>query len=264
MEAQLRSSNVLLSRLPEREYERLAPMLEPVSARRGDAIYQPGGPIDFVEFPLTAVALIAVPMADGAVPTVAIVGHEGLVGLPALLGERRSLHGLSWCVSGSVVRIRSEDLLAAAVPFSQLVRVLGVYAEIRLGIVEQNAACSGLHEVRARCSRTLLTLSDAADADRLDFSHKSLALMLGVTRQSASLALESLRIDRKISYAAGHILILDRDGLEGTSCECYAILRSESERSFGLWRRSPSDCAARAGVAAPDQMALLPDGEDRG
>jgi CRP-like cAMP-binding protein len=176
------------------------------------------------------VAALAVPMADGAGPTVAIIGHDGLVGLPALLGEMRSPQYLSWCVSGSAVRIRSEDLLAAALPFGQLVRMLSAYAEIRLTGVAQNAACSGLHDVRARCARLLLALSDAADTDRLDFSHESLAMMLGVSRQSVSLALASLRVDRKISYAAGRIVIIDRGGLEGASCECYAIVRSESER----------------------------------
>ena len=231
MDAQVRPFNALLSRLPEAESESLAPMLEPMSVRRGDVICQPGGFIDFVQFPLTAVAAVAVPMADGAQPTVAIIGHEGLVGLPALLGQMRSPpRYVSWCVAGSAVRIRSEDLLAAALPFGQLVRMLSAYAEIRLTGVAQNAACSGLHDVRTRCARTLLTLSDAADTDRLDFSHESLAMMLGVSRQSVSLALASLRVDRKISYAAGRIVIIDRGGLEGASCECYAIVRSESER----------------------------------
>ena len=232
MSSELRPFNALLSRLPEAELERLAPLFEPLSARRGDVICQPGGLIDFVEFPLTAVAAIAVPMADGACPTVATIGHEGLVGLPALLGVNRSPYQLSWCVSGSTLRIRSEDLLAATLPFGQLVRVLSVWADVLLISGLRNAACSGLHDVRGRCARWLLTLSDAADTDRLDFSHESLALMLGVTRQSVSLALGSLRVDRTIWYADGRILVLDRDGLERVSCECYAILKSESERAF--------------------------------
>ena len=232
MDALLHPANALLSRLPEAESERLAPMLEPVSARRGDVIYQPGGLIDFVYFPLTSVAIVTVPLADGVRPAVATMGRGGLVGLPVLLGIDRSPHEVSWCISGDALRIRSMDLLTAAVPFSVLAQVLAAYAEMRLTFIAQNVACSGRHDVLARTARWLLTLSENAGSDRLDLTHEALALMLGVTRQSASLALESLRIDRKISYAAGHILILDRDGLEGTSCECYAILRSEWERVF--------------------------------
>jgi CRP-like cAMP-binding protein len=174
--------------------------------------------------------MVTVPLADGDRPAVATIGHRGLVGIPALLGLERSLHEVSWCISGNALRIRSMDLFPAAMPFSMLVQVLAAYAEMRLTVMEQNAACSGRHDVLARSARWLLTLSEDADSDRLALTHEALALMLGVSRQSMSLALASLRVDRKISYAAGRIVIIDRGGLEGASCECYAIVRSESER----------------------------------
>ena len=101
MDAAMRPANVLLSRLPEREYERLAPAFEPISVARREVIGQPGGFIEFVLFPLTAVAAVSVPLADGAQPAVATIGHEGLVGLPVLLGDERSPHLVSCCTPGT-------------------------------------------------------------------------------------------------------------------------------------------------------------------
>ena len=233
MDAQLRSSNVLLSRLPEREFERLAPALEPISVARREVIGQPGGFIEFVHFPLTAVAAVSVPLADGAQPAVATIGHEGLVGLPVLLGDERSPHLVSWCLPGNALRIRSVDLLAATTPFSQLAQDLAAYAETRMVAMAQNMTCAIRHDIRERSARWLLTLSDKAATDRLDLTHEDLALMLGVSRQSVSLALESLAVDQLIAFHSGHLLILSRSGLESAACECYASLRSEWQRAFG-------------------------------
>lgn len=233
MDAQLRSSNVLLSRLPEREYERLAPALEPISVARREVIGQPGGIIEFVLFPLTAVAAVRVPLADGAQPAVATIGHEGLVGLPVLLGNDRSPHLVNWCLPGNALRIRSVDLLAATTPFSQLAQDLAAYAETRMVAMARNMACGIRHDIRARSARWLLALSDNAATDRLDLTHEGLALMLGASRQSVSLALESLAVDRLIALHSGHLLIVSRSGLESASCECYASLRSDWQRVFG-------------------------------
>lgn len=233
MSAVLRPANLLLLRLPDREYERLAPALEPISVASGDVISQPGGFIEFVHFPLTAVAAVRVPLADGAQPAAETIGHEGLVGLPVLLGDDRSPHLVSWFLAGNALRIRSVDLLAATMPFGELAQDLAAYAETRMAVMQQSVVCAVRHDIRARSARWVLTLSDNAATDRLDFTHEGLALILGVSRQSVSLALESLAVDQLIAFHSGHLLILSRSGLESAACECYASLRSEWQRAFG-------------------------------
>jgi len=99
--------------------------------------------------------------------------------------------------------------------------------------VAQSAACNRLHLLEQRCARWLLASHDRAEADQFAITHEFLAMMLGVRRPGVTLALNALRERGVITYNHGSMTIVDREGLEARSCECYRVIQNEFARLLG-------------------------------
>jgi len=119
---------------------------------------------------------------------------------------------------------------------TRLQKVITTYSQAYFVHTAQNAACNGLHPVHQRAARWLLATQDRAEADEFYLTHDFLSFMLGVTRQTVSIAVGDLQETGLIVYHRGHMKILDRQGLEAASCDCYAIVRREFERLLGIGR----------------------------
>ncbi|HSO29871.1 MAG TPA: Crp/Fnr family transcriptional regulator, partial [Candidatus Sulfomarinibacteraceae bacterium] len=236
MDRNLRPQNHLLSALPDEEHARLAPLLEKVPGTHGEIIARPGRAIDHAYFPMSGMISVVALMSDGLGAEVATVGNEGMIGLPIFLGSFSTPFHLMWQLSGDALRIRADDLLSVAAPPTRLASVLTTYSQAFFVQTAQNVACNGLHAVHQRAARWLLSTHDRAEGDAFRLTHEFLAFMLGVTRQSASLAVADFARRGLIAYQRGHMHILDRARLEAASCECYGIVRAEFERLLGLGR----------------------------
>jgi CRP-like cAMP-binding protein len=231
-----RASNHLLAELPDEEFARLEPHLETFQAQPGDIVASPGQTLDHAFFPLSGMVSVVALFAEGLGAEVATVGNEGMVGLPLFLGADSSPFHLMWQLPGETLRIRAEDFLPAVGPGTRLERVLTTYSQAYFVHTAQNAACNGLHHVSKRAARWLLATQDRAESDEFFLTHDFLSFMLGVARQSVSIAVGDLQEAGLISYHRGHMKILDRKGLEAASCECYGIVRREFERLLGIGR----------------------------
>ena len=231
-----RARNHLLAELPNEEYGQLEPYLESVSAEPGEVVASPGQTLDHAYFPLSGMVSVVALFADGLGAEVATVGNEGMIGLPIFLGADSSPFHLMWQLPGETLRIRAEDFLPALGPGSRLERVLTTYSQAYFVQTAQNAACNGLHPVHQRAARWLLATQDRAEGDEFFLTHDFLSFMLGVARQSVSIAVGELQESGLISYHRGHMTILDRPRLEAASCECYRIVRREFERLLGIGR----------------------------
>jgi CRP-like cAMP-binding protein len=231
-----RARNHLLAELPLEEYSRLAPYLESYTVAAGDVIASPGQTLDHAYFPLSGMVSVVALFAEGMGVEVATIGNEGMIGLPLFLGADSSPFHLMWQLQGETLRIRAEDFLPAIRPGTRLERVLTTYSQAYFVHTAQNAACNGLHPISQRAARWLLATQDRAESDRFFLTHEFLAFMLGVTRQSVSIAVGELQEAGLIAYHRGHMTILDRPRLEATSCECYGIVRREFERLLGIGR----------------------------
>jgi CRP-like cAMP-binding protein len=99
-----------------------------------------------------------------------------------------------------------------------------------LSAVAQTAACNRLHNLEQRCARWLLTAHDRAGDNRFPLTHEFLAMMLGVRRPGVTLAAQSLQSAGLITYFHGIMTVLDRKGLEATTCECYRAIQDEFDR----------------------------------
>jgi CRP-like cAMP-binding protein len=222
--------NHLLSLLPEAERMRVLAQMERSDTRHGELLFRQHEPISAVDFPLMGVLSIVVIMEDGAVAEVGTVGNEGMAGLPLLLGAHHSPAQAFYQVPGAAYRMPAAAFRAELERSAAFADVMRRYAQAFLNQVSQSAACNRLHPLDQRLSRWILMSHDRTGGDRIALTQEFLAQMLGVRRATVSIAAGMLQNAGMIRYSRGIIHVLDRQGLEDSSCECYRVVRNEMER----------------------------------
>lgn len=221
----LNGSSDLLAALPLRERQSILQSAERVTLTADEILREPGERIRHVHFPLDGfVALLAGVDGHDAL-AVGLVGSEGMLGAPLVLGVHTSALRTRVQGSGSALRIKAADFQRALLGTPVLERQLRRYLGGRLAQLAQTAACASFHMVEARLACWLLMAHDRAHGDRFYLTHDRLARLLGVRRSGVTTAAGVLQGRRLISYTRGHIAILDRKGLEALACGCYEMTR---------------------------------------
>jgi CRP-like cAMP-binding protein len=216
--------NRILDALPEGERTELLGRLEPCRHKVRDSVYRQGERIESVVFPVSGVFSLVV---DSEVE-IATVGREGFVGLPVFL--RATLTGVHMAFSqieGDALRMDAAEFLDAVNGFPGLRTVLQRYTMALMTQIARGAACSRQHSPDARTCRWLLQTHDRVEADRFHMPPEFLAQMVGGHVDGAVTRLAAAGL---ISYDADEVTVLDRRGLERTSCDCYALIREEYDR----------------------------------
>ncbi len=226
-------SNKILAALPREEYERLVPNLETISLSFKQLIYQPNEPIEYVSFINRGVISVLNVMQDGGALEVATVGNEGMVGIPVLLGADQVPAETFVQVPGEALRMKVDVFKSEVSPSSPLHTRLLRYTQTLINQIAQSAACNRLHSVEQRTCRWLLMTQDRVDSDEFPMTQEFLALMLGVRRASVSEVAATVQKAGLIRYHRGKVTVLDRKGLEATSCECYEVVNKEYNRLLG-------------------------------
>ena len=225
--------NLLLSKLPADEFNRIFPDPRLVALDFKHIVYEPRIPIDYAYFPVSGVISQLTITEDGALIELATIGNEGMVGLPLAFGLDESSSKAVVQVPSRVLRIASSRLKAEITRDSPLRRLLLRYAGVFLFQISQGAACNGLHSVQQRCCRWLLMTHDRVEGDEFPITHEFLSQMLGVRRPSITEVLRPLQDDQLIRHHRGWMMILNREGLENASCECYRTIHEEYYRTLG-------------------------------
>jgi CRP-like cAMP-binding protein len=220
-------ANKLLAALPQEEYEHLLPNLETIPLRLKQILYQPNEPIQYVYFPNSGVISLINIMEDGGAIEVATLGNEAMVGIPILLGADQVPAETFVQVPGEALRMKVSVFKREVTPGSSLHTLLLRYTQTLINQIAQSAACNRLHSVEERASRWLLLTQDRVNSDEFPMTQEFLSQMLGVRRATVSEVAAALQKAGLISYQRGKITILDRQGLESASCECYQIVKQE-------------------------------------
>jgi CRP-like cAMP-binding protein len=216
--------NRLLAALGEDEWAQLKASFKRVELPLGHVLYDAGEPFEQVYFPQTGVISTVAPFT--AQPAeMATTGREGLVSISIALGADRAFSRHIVQVPGEALTIDIEDFRKAQQELPVLDELMRAYARAFLAQVMQSVACNAVHSVEARCARWLLMCLDRADGDRFLLTQEFLADMLGVSRASVNQVAQALQSRGLITYSRGGITVLDRKGLERTSCECYRRVR---------------------------------------
>jgi CRP-like cAMP-binding protein len=222
--AALSRSNDLLDDVPPRDRAQLARLLEPVVLASGEVLHEPGQ-IRQVYFPLDCVVSLLAPLKGRQAIECAVVGSEGMVGVPLVLGIHTSpLHAIIQG-SGSALRIGAPSFSRELQRNTPLKNGLDRYIHLRMGQLTQTAACNTFHSIEARCARWLLMSRDRMGSDKIEVTHEFLARMLGVRRVGVTVAAGNLQRQGLISYTRGHMTILNGGRLAKSACECYGVVR---------------------------------------
>ncbi|MBX7111872.1 MAG: Crp/Fnr family transcriptional regulator [Dehalococcoidia bacterium] len=222
--------NRLLASLAEADLHALRSSLRPVTLDSGTTLFEQDERIDQLVFPLTAAVSLLTVLESGDAHEHVMVGRTGMVGFSALLEDGRSPFRALVQVPGQALVLPRADFHSAAA--DGLRQLAARYSIMLLRLAGQAAACSANHRVEERVARSLLRLEDLTGRDAIPITQEFIALLLGVQRQTVTLAAGRLQRAGLVQYSRGRIVIVDRDGLEGASCECYLTMRRAEDRLF--------------------------------
>jgi CRP-like cAMP-binding protein len=236
--AAIHRSNQLLAALEPEDFLWLEPHLEIVDLPRGKVVYETGEAIRHTYFPHNAIVSLVTVLQNGGSVQVAVFGREAAFGFVSTLVTRQSFGRYIVQISGTASRIALERLINALNERPKIRQVLFRYTEALLAQTLQSVACNAVHSVEARCCRSILTTCDRIDKDEVPLTHEALAEILGVQRSTVSSVTSALQKAGLIMQGRGTIRIIDRAGLEATTCECYHAIRQSFEKLLpGIYKR---------------------------
>jgi len=227
MTNQPRPANRILTALPHEEFERLRPKLREINFHIGETVYLPEQKMDYAYFVNSGIVSWLAAVENGNTVEAGVIGPEGIAGVAIVLGANSTPNqGLAQSeVTAS--RIAAKDLIGEFRQNGKLSEMILRFVQSMFTQVAQTAACNRLHTLDQRRARWLLMTHDRSADSKLPLTQEFLSRMLGVRRAGVSVAANSLRQQGVIDYHRGDIVIIDRPGVEGLSCECYKIVKQE-------------------------------------
>jgi len=232
--------NHLLDALPEEDHRRLHSNLEHVTFSLGQVVYESGGRLNYVYFPTSAVVSLLYTTEDGSTAEMGLTGNDGVVGVALFLGGDTTPNRAVVQIAGGAFRMRAKVLQEEFARGGPLQRLMLRYTQALITQISQTAVCNRLHSLEMRLCRWLLLSHDRVKSDELLMTQEFISNMLGGRRESVTVAAGRLQDAKLIRYARGHITILDRTGLEEIACECYRIVKEETDRLLGETRKLTS------------------------
>lgn len=224
------TGNRLLDNLPQSERERLLPHSKHIPLPRGKILHEQGDPVRDVYFPVSGMVSLLSTTGDGNTVELAMVGNEGMVGVAIILRSDVMPYRTMVQIEGEALRISAEAFRKGLIPGGQLEDRLFKYTNALLAQISQSAVCNHFHTTEARLCRWLLISRDRVKTNTLLLTQEIIAHMLGTSRTGVTRAATTLADAGLIRYRRGRITIINRQGLEDYSCECYEIVKEELSR----------------------------------
>jgi CRP-like cAMP-binding protein len=222
--------NHLLAALSPAERERLYPHLQLVPMPLGKVLYESGDLLRHVYFPTDSIISLLYVLEDGASAEISVVGNEGLIGIALFMGGETTPSRAIVQSAGSAYRLMSQNLKEEFHRSGSLQLLLLRYTQALITQMAQTAVCNRHHSVDQQLCRWLLLSLDRLSSNRLIMTQELIANMLGVRREGVTEAAGKLQELGVIRYARGRITVLDRPRLERLCCECYAVVKKETDR----------------------------------
>lgn len=222
--------NHVLAALPPEALERINPFLELTALPLGKVLYESGDALRHVYFPTDAIVSLLYVMASGASAEIAVVGNEGVVGLALFMGGESTTNRAIVQSAGSAYRLLGKRFKDEINRHSELLRLMLRYTQALITQMAQTAVCNRHHSIDQQLCRWLLLSLDRLSGNHLTMTQELIANMLGVRREGVTEAAGRLQKLGVITYRRGQITVLDRPRLEQLCCECYAVVKKETDR----------------------------------
>lgn len=225
--------NHLLRNIPDAEYSRLRAALEPFKVKVMELYADADDPVRYVIFPGTSVISLVRRTREGAMIENGTIGREGMAGLEVVQGVDWALSMTTGQVPGDALRMPAREFAALLPELPVLEQMLRRYTAYFLSQVAQSLTCNSMHPVERRCARWLLMTQDRVGGTSFRLTHEVLSQMLAVRRAGVTESAVALQRAGYIKYSRGIVQVLDRDGLEKASCECYRVVRRHRDKLLG-------------------------------
>jgi CRP-like cAMP-binding protein len=225
--------NQILRTLPAAERTRLYPHLQLVPMSAGTVIYESGARLRHIYFPTDSIVSLLQILNNGASAEIAVVGNEGAVGVSLFMGGESTPSRAVVQSAGSAYRLSRARLKKEFERHGLLLSALLRYTQSLITQMAQTAVCNRHHALDQQLCRWLLLTLDRLESNELKTTQEFIASMLGVRREGVTEAAGRLQKQGVIRYTRGRIIVLDRPRLEKLSCECYAVVKQESDRLLG-------------------------------
>ncbi|AMP15890.1 Crp/Fnr family transcriptional regulator [Collimonas pratensis] len=222
--------NRLLAALPDAEWQRWLPHLESVDLPLGQVLYEAGSTLKYVYFPTSAIVSLLYLLENGASAEIAVVGNEGIVGVSLFMGGGSTPSRAVVQSAGHGYRLRASSMKEEFNRGGAVLHLLLRYTQALITQMAQTAVCNRHHTLDQQLCRWLLLSLDRLEGNQLVMTQELIANMLGVRREGVTEAAGHLQDAGLIRYVRGHITVVDRAGLEKRTCECYAVVKKESDR----------------------------------
>ena len=222
--------NHLLAALPSLERDRLFPHLQLVDMPLGRVLYESGDPLLHVYFPVDSIVSLLYVMENGASAEISVVGNEGLIGIALFMGGETTPSRAIVQSAGYAYRLIARRLKDEFSRHGEMQLLLLRYTQALITQMSQTAVCNRHHSVDQQLCRWLLLSLDRLNSNQLIMTQELIANMLGVRREGVTDAAGKLQKLGVIQYARGQITVLDRPHLERLSCECYRVVKRETDR----------------------------------
>jgi CRP-like cAMP-binding protein len=222
--------NQLLAAMPASIKQRLLPMLEPCPLPLGKVLYESGKPIEHAWFPMDAIVSLLYVTVEGNSAEIALIGNEGVVGIAPFLGGNSSNTRAVVQSAGTAYRMSTTSVMAEFDRHTELMVQILRYVQALMTQMAQTAVCNRHHSLEQQLCRWLLLSLDRVPSDELHMTQELIANMLGVRREGVTAAAGKLQKLGAIKYSRGHIRVLDRGKLLSLSCECYRVVKVETDR----------------------------------
>jgi CRP-like cAMP-binding protein len=222
--------NQILAALPPAERDRLFPHLKLVAMPLGMVLYESGDTLRHIYFPTDSIVSLLYVLKDGASAEISVVGNDGAIGVALFMGGETTTNRAIVQSAGSAYRLSGARLKEEFERHGEMLHILLRYTQALLTQMAQTAVCNRHHSVDQQLCRWLLLSLDRLSSNKLTMTQELIANMLGVRREGVTDAAGKLQKLGAIEYRRGRITVLDRPQLERLSCECYSVVKTETDR----------------------------------
>ena len=226
--------NQILAALPAADYQRLLPQLHMVELELGHSLYESGGQLEHVYFPVQGIVSLLYVTQAGSSAELAVVGNEGLIGVSLFMGGETTPNRA--VVQSKVIayRLAAATLKNYFAEGGAMQVILLRYTQALITQISQTAVCNLHHSVDQQLCRWLLLTLDRLPGSKVAMTQQLIGNMLGVRRDGVVDAMDRLQESGAMRYTGGNITVLNRAKLERLSCECYSVVKNEIKRLFAL------------------------------
>ena len=223
-------ANHILAALHLADWAAIEPKLQATVLPLGMVLYESGAQLSHVYFPTTAIVSLLYVIENGSSAEIAVVGNDGVVGISLFMGGDSTPSRAVVQSAGLAYRLRSDSLKRIFSSGGDLQHLLLKYTQALITQMSQTAVCNRHHSIDQQLCRWLLMSLDRLNGNVLAMTQELIANMLGVRREGVTEAAGKLQAAGLIRYSRGRITMLDRAGIEQRCCECYGVVKLESDR----------------------------------